>query len=306
MLSHVAALALSLAFSQVPNSAPPKPKWSMAVLPLADRGVGKELADLLSETVAQEAHKLDGPRVIGMNEVKAVLGLEAQKQMLGCAESQCMAEIAGALGVDKILTGWVGKVGESWLLNLKVVNVRTTAVEAQSSERVTGGRGEEYLDLVGPMVEKLFPEVPVKPGQVRGVAPTLRAKASSERPANRTFAWVTGGTAVATLAAGLGFGLAARSAQDEYDSLTKKALSEPVAWSRIQTASDSAKSRAQIANVLYIGGGALGVTSVVLFAFSGGGSAAPPKPGDSAPAVKPTVLFIPVPGGAVASLQGRF
>jgi hypothetical protein len=308
MIAPLAAAMLSISVAQTPAATAPtsapvaKPAtWSMAVMPLVDRGVGKELAALISDTILQETHKLDGPRVIGMNEVQEILGLEAQKQMLGCNESSCMAELAGALGAEKVLTGWVGKVGESWLINLTVIDSRTTQVEAQATERVTGGRGEEFLDLVGPMVEKLFPDLAVANGQTRGVAPTVKARARLMAPsANPLYAWGTGGAAVVTLAVGVGFGFAARSAESDHDDLYKRSLTTPVAYSKIQAAADSAKSRALVASILFAAGGALAVTSAVLFAFSGGSDAPSGATATTSAGLSRT------PGGVVATFGGIF
>src|SRR5437762_656283 len=188
---------------------------SMAVLQLAARNVSPELADLVSEALVQEAHKLAERRVVGMGEIRDLLGFERQRQLAGCTESECMAEIAGALGVDEVLSGSIGKLGDSWLLNLRRQNLHTSATIGQASARIVGGRGEEFLDAIGPLVEQLYPGVPLKWGVSRGAAPTLRAKASSMRPGvSRKWAYGTGGAALALLAAGGGFALASRSASN--------------------------------------------------------------------------------------------
>jgi len=43
-----------------------------------------------------------------------MLGFEQKKQLSGCTDTSCMVAIGGALGVDKIVTGTVGKLGESY------------------------------------------------------------------------------------------------------------------------------------------------------------------------------------------------
>ena len=63
-------------------------------------------------------------RVMGSKEVDAMLGFEQKKQMAGCTDTSCMVAIGGALGVDKILMGSIGKLGNSYTLNLKLINIK--------------------------------------------------------------------------------------------------------------------------------------------------------------------------------------
>src|SRR5438270_767953 len=125
----------------------PKP-FSMAVLQLTAKNVPPELAELVGEALTQEAHKLDGPRVVGMAEIREMLGFERQRELAGCTESECLTEIAGALGVDQVLSGSIGKLGDSFLLNLRLQNLHTSATIAQASSRIVGGRGEEFRGAV--------------------------------------------------------------------------------------------------------------------------------------------------------------
>src|SRR6185295_5852068 len=65
--------------------------------------------------------ELRGVSVTGKNDIAALLGLERQKQLLGCSDEQasCLAELAGALGVDGLLTGSLGKVGNGYVVEVK-------------------------------------------------------------------------------------------------------------------------------------------------------------------------------------------
>src|SRR5436305_14530588 len=132
---------------------------SLAVLQLSARNVAPELAELVTEALTQETHKLDGRRVVGMGEIRELIGFERQRQLAGCTESECLTEIAGALGVDEVVSGSIGKLGDSWLLNVRRQNFRTSATIGNASARIVGGRGEEFLDAIGPLVEQLFPGV---------------------------------------------------------------------------------------------------------------------------------------------------
>lgn len=68
----------------------------------------------------------EGLEVTTQREIAALLGLERQKQIIGCAEEgACLAEIAAALGVDGIALGDVARVGSGFQLNVKIVSSKT-------------------------------------------------------------------------------------------------------------------------------------------------------------------------------------
>lgn len=112
----------------------------LAYLQLEDKA-----GDFFSDYFAQQL-VLQGVRVTTKNEVSALLGFERQKALLGCAEgsSSCLAEMAGALGVDGLITGNLGKFGDSYAVNLKIVSAKTGQVMGAYSARVKGD--EALLD----------------------------------------------------------------------------------------------------------------------------------------------------------------
>ena len=114
-------------------------RQKVAVLELRAIGVAKGDADLLSEVAATEASRFASLEVIGQSEVAALLGLERQKQLLGCKEDwACMAEIGGALGADLVLIGTIGKIGDLRRVDLRVVDVRRVRVLGRTGETLEG------------------------------------------------------------------------------------------------------------------------------------------------------------------------
>lgn len=61
--------------------------------------------------------------MVTRSDVASVLGLERQKQLLGCSQesNSCMAELAGALGVADLITGQVAKVGKHYGVILRIL-----------------------------------------------------------------------------------------------------------------------------------------------------------------------------------------
>jgi hypothetical protein len=96
--------------------------------------------DLYSEHVASQLVGR-GFQVSTAKQIAAVLGLEREKQLIGCSDSSssCFTELANALGVDGILVGEIGRLDESnHQVSLKVVDSVTGKLLASSLGRASG------------------------------------------------------------------------------------------------------------------------------------------------------------------------
>jgi TolB-like protein len=141
----------------------------VAVLPLkAGPGVAQGLADVIGESLSAEVQKRPGISVLTAKDMESRLQVERQKALLGCSEEgACTAEIAGALGVDRIITGSLAKVGTSFILNLQLIDTHGSSAH-HFSERVQSSSDEAFLDLLPRAVLALFPGAPAEAGMVAG------------------------------------------------------------------------------------------------------------------------------------------
>jgi hypothetical protein len=139
----------------------------LAVLQVAaGEGVPQPTAAALTEAVVGEVRRQSHAEVITQREITSILSLENQKAMLGCQTDACMAELGGALGTDRLVAGDLARLGESFLLHLRVVDVRKVRVTAQADRRLRGGTIDDVLDVLPAMVAELFPgAVPATPPQ---------------------------------------------------------------------------------------------------------------------------------------------
>jgi len=149
MLAPLLALALSAA------TAPPS---RLAVLPVAaGEGIPASTAAAVTEALSGEVRRRAAAEVVTQREITAVLSLERQKAMLGCTSDACMAELGGALGCDRLVTGDLARLGESWLFHLRLVETGKARVVAQADRRLRGGTIDDVLDALPAMVAELFP-----------------------------------------------------------------------------------------------------------------------------------------------------
>ncbi len=148
------------------------------------------------------AHLVDrltdqGLIVTSQREVSSVLGLERQRQLMGCTEdSSCLAEIAAALGVDGILIGDVAHVGSIFQANLKIIDPKSSKRLASFSSAAKSE--EELLSVLNKAAVQLAQQfsvslgrVPAPPGQVEAAAPVEVAKPAVGGGSRRWW-WVPG------------------------------------------------------------------------------------------------------------------
>jgi hypothetical protein len=113
-------------------------KQRLAVLELKAEGASPELAQTLSQVVAEQAGKTPGFDAISQAEISTMLNVQKQKQLLGCADESCLAEIGGALGAKMVLNGTLGKLGDSYVLSLQLLDTHKGKIQARESRTVSG------------------------------------------------------------------------------------------------------------------------------------------------------------------------
>lgn len=144
----------------------------IAVYDLALTGIDAKVASVVNEFLLEELRKLQRTSVIGYSEIRTLIDLEADRQALGCdSEESCLAEIADALGSDYLITGTMAKVGTEHVFGLKVLDQKEAKAGRTFNKVVPAGDGTEFLAEIGPAVQTLFPDVPLKEGATRGVSP---------------------------------------------------------------------------------------------------------------------------------------
>jgi len=124
--------------------------------PLGD--VDPAACAMLTEALAGALRKRNGISVLADSDIAALLGVEKTKEMLGCSDAGCVAEIAGALAVDRVVQGSIGRLGNSLLVNLSSLDPRKAVQIASVSERLTGGKEESFLDALPRIVDELIAE----------------------------------------------------------------------------------------------------------------------------------------------------
>ena len=77
----------------------------VAVYKLDGAGMDPRVMRVVEDSLLAEVRKLQHSSAISMDEVKALLEFEADRQRTGCSDDSCLAEIAEALGADALIVG---------------------------------------------------------------------------------------------------------------------------------------------------------------------------------------------------------
>jgi hypothetical protein len=139
-------------------AAAPSPK--IAVLDLESQGVPQTLVGTLSLLVPSEVRQANpGAEIITTAEIRTLIGFERQKQLVGCKEdSSCIAELGGALGASELVSGSLGKVGNTYVLQLQRVDVRRARALGSVVDTVRG-EDEALIQAVRAGIRRLFADV---------------------------------------------------------------------------------------------------------------------------------------------------
>ncbi len=355
--------------AEIPLPPPPVPRkpakvaHRLAVLDFSLAGSAHpDLARVLSDAAAAGAAAEQDHQVLSQGEIVALLGLERTRQMIGCTEdSGCMAELAGALDSDRLLSGSLTILERTSLVTVRLIEVKksrtlarvtATLLDATEAELVDAARRLGHEALTGKKLDttgtlrvavdrpgatvtldgKALGESPLKEhprvlegphtitvqkaGYVRW-STTVQVAAGGTVPVEVdlvpivllgeaarsrlwTWGWVSSGVAVAAGASAIYFGAQSRSAHQDYVKATNRSQAVDLA--------DKTRTNATLANVSWGVAGAATVGAGYLLYSAMVEDARAARPPDAPPASPPraAALAVPIEGGAMLTVSGRF
>jgi len=166
--------------------APPAPEGKaksvrVAVLDVQATGAGdRKTVEGLSPLLASEVARRPGLTVVAGSDLRALVGFERQRQLLGCTEGSCLTEIAGALGVAYLVSSECSKVGSTWLLSLTLLDAGKALALKRLTRRAYTDDSlvdeavravDELLTALPGAAEPRPRPVPLPPPPVAAVAP---------------------------------------------------------------------------------------------------------------------------------------
>jgi TolB-like protein len=249
-------------------------------------------AQVLTEIILTDLSKLNRLDILGETEISSLLGFERQKQLMGCTEGSCLAEIGGALGCDLLVMGTLGRVGKQLRLDLKLADARKNAILVRdgalvspTDDLVDAARRSLTAIVAAIPAPKLDTAVALKPAEP-APAGSVEPQARPEEPTAVKAATTGGRGPLPWILIGGGAAVAAGGA----------VLTGVSVYNKRRLTFDVAQTRTTAGNVMMGVGVAAAVAGVVVYALTGS-SAAP---------AQATVTLAPSTQGPVLMASGSF
>lgn len=130
----------------------PKDKLPMvAVLPLDARGLTTEEAQVMTEMLGSELLQTGAFRVMERSQMDKILAEQGFQKSGACDNSQCAVEMGQLLGIERMVVGSIGKVGRTFLVSVRMVNVGSGEI-MRSVSRTTTSDVDDILTRMLPIV----------------------------------------------------------------------------------------------------------------------------------------------------------
>ena len=223
----------------------------------------------LNQSITPELRKLEGVSAIASAELADMLGVERQKQLLGCADAatSCLAELAGALDADEMVTIDLTLVGERYAMTARRTDLKRSKVVQTQLRQFEKRDGEELLAVTGPSIAALYPERPLKAGRTRGVE-AAQIRRLNPPPLPRWIFIATTSAGVAATAAGGAFTALRFDAENDFNTLAQRSVTEPVNGADLNALQAKAVANSTRANALFLAAGGLALVAAVEIFFT--------------------------------------
>jgi len=103
-------------------------KMRLAIMDLQPQNLDKATAIMVSDLLRTELFNTGLFRIIERTEMDAILK-EQEFQASGCTETECAVQIGRLLSAHKILVGTIGKLGEKYIINARIVDIERGEME---------------------------------------------------------------------------------------------------------------------------------------------------------------------------------
>lgn len=259
---RLAIIALMLGAGAFPVRADERPTLAMLGLH-AGAGMSPETLGTIGELLLTALDSTGRFTVTGRSDLVAVLGLERERQLLGCdANTECMAEIAGALGVEYVASGDVGRLGSLTILTLKLIEVRSAKVIVRVKRTVSDdGELAKVMESAAAELAAAVRRKPARASELDGRGQTLDIKSAG----------LGAGFWSALVSAGIVVSVGGFFAREAFVSAGRvRSAVDPNEY--VQAKVDASRS-STIANVAFTVAGATAIGAGVVWLLNDGGTA---------------------------------
>jgi len=126
---------------------------AIAILDFDTGRAAPETAKVLADALAVDLGERTHCRIITASDIRTMIDFESMKQNMGCSEGSCLAELGGALGVERVVTGDIEVLSKtSVVINARLADVKTASVVGRAN--ITSARSPEATRAAAPRVAR--------------------------------------------------------------------------------------------------------------------------------------------------------
>ena len=142
---------------------------TVAILDFEGQGIGIQEVQTLTERMRTEIGNTNAVRLIERKAIESIMAEQGLAQS-GCVSDECAAEVGQLLGVQFMINGLIGKLGDSYTIDVKMFSVETGATERSKNVTHDGD------------IEGLLVEMQILAWEIVGlsVPPALKLKRGGE------------------------------------------------------------------------------------------------------------------------------
>lgn len=152
-------------FSAPAAKAPAKDgKLTVAVAELEGRGLAEGEAFTLTDALRSYLINTNVFRVMERGKMDLVLKEQGFQASGACTDEACLVEMGQLLGVDHLVTGSIGKVGTTYSVNIRMINIATGEI-VRTANKFYKGEIDGLLTKIIPDIAQDFASAEAAPGR---------------------------------------------------------------------------------------------------------------------------------------------
>jgi TolB-like protein len=185
-------------------------KEHIAIINICVQEMDSSKAMIFSDRLGTELFKTQAFRVIERDKMNEILE-EQEFQQSDCTTEECIVQMGQLLGVSHIITGTISKVGETYSINLRMVNVGSGEIAYTDNEdckcKIDNVLTQSTRAIAGKMA-----------AYIRGEPlpdPVSASSGKSSGSSSKAWIWIAGGAVAAGVAGGVFYYLSQDEAEPE-------------------------------------------------------------------------------------------
>lgn len=133
---------------------------SIALFNLDAKGIDQNLSDLISEALMAELNKSPKFKVMERSKMDEILNEQGFQESGACDSESCQVQMGQLLGIDQMIVGSIGEFQGTYILNLRRLDITTSAILTSTSESIEGNISRVLKELVPQSIQQVTEQQP--------------------------------------------------------------------------------------------------------------------------------------------------